>query len=95
MAPKKTSRNATHGAPLPNDETNEDGAPLSKADLANKKKKLILELVNERKKVETLNRDMLKRIKEHARSVKSTCRLLPRAMRRSWPRRYRLHGSWP
>jgi hypothetical protein len=69
MAPKKTSRNATHGAPLPNDDTNEDGAPISKADLANKKKKLISELVNERKKVETLNRDILKRIKEHVTSV--------------------------
>jgi hypothetical protein len=60
MARKKTSRNATHGAPLPNDDTNEDSAPITEAGLANKKKKLISELVKERKKVETLNRDMLK-----------------------------------
>jgi hypothetical protein len=69
MAPKKTSCNATHGAPSPNDDPNEDGAPISEADLANKKTKLILELVNKWKKVETLHKDVLKRIKEHATSI--------------------------
>jgi hypothetical protein len=41
--------------------TNEDGGLKSK---------LITGLVNERKKVEVLNKDTLKRIKEHATSVK-------------------------
>ena len=43
--------------------------PISEADLANTKSKLILELVNERKKVEVLNKNILKRIKEHVTSV--------------------------
>jgi hypothetical protein len=37
MAPKKMSHNATHGAPLLNNDPNKDGAPPSKADLANKR----------------------------------------------------------
>ena len=69
MAGKKTSKTAAHGAPSPDNDPNEDGAPISEADLAKKSTKLILELVNERKKVETLNKDILKRIKEHATSV--------------------------
>jgi hypothetical protein len=85
MAGKKTSQTAAHGALSPNDDTNEDGAPISKADLANNKSKLISELVNEwkkvnkskliselvnkRKKVVVLNKDILKRITEHATSV--------------------------
>jgi hypothetical protein len=71
MAGKKTSRNATHGAPLPDDyPNNKDGAPISEADLAKKSTKLILELVNERKKVEVLNKDIMKRMKEHVTSVR-------------------------
>jgi hypothetical protein len=70
MAGKKTSCNATHGAPLPDNDPNEDGAPISKADLAKKSTKLILELVNEQKTVEVvLNKDIMKRMKEHATSV--------------------------
>jgi hypothetical protein len=42
MAPKKRSRNATHGAPSPNNDTNEDFVPISDADPAIKKKKLIV-----------------------------------------------------
>jgi hypothetical protein len=67
MAGNKTSCNITHGtpspSPLPNDYANEVAAPISKADLANKRTKLISELVNERKKVEVLNKDIIKRIK--------------------------------
>jgi hypothetical protein len=69
MAGKKTSKTAAHGAPSPDDDPNEDGAPISEADVAKKRSKLILELVNERKKVEVLNKDIMKRVKEHATSV--------------------------
>jgi hypothetical protein len=72
-APKKTSRNTSHGAPSPNDDPNEDGTPISEVDLANKKTKLILELVNQRKKVEMLHKDILKRIKEHVMLVIAMC----------------------
>jgi hypothetical protein len=54
---------------LPNDDPNEDGAPIFEADLANKKTRLILELVNKRKKLEVLNKDIIKRIKEHTASI--------------------------
>jgi hypothetical protein len=69
MAGKKTSCNATHGAPSLSDDPNKDAPPISKADVANKRTKLTLELLKERKKIEVLNKDIIKRLKEHATSV--------------------------
>ena len=51
MAGKKTSKTAAHGAPSPDDDPTADGALISAADVAKKSTKLILHLVNERKKV--------------------------------------------
>jgi hypothetical protein len=55
------SQNATH---------DKDSAHIiSEAEVANKKTKLISELVNKQKKIEMLHKDILKRIKEHMTSI--------------------------
>jgi hypothetical protein len=73
MAPaKKTAKpapNVINRQTLPDDDPMEDDSLLSEADLAAKKSKLINELVNERKKVEQLNKEVTKKIREQVATV--------------------------
>jgi hypothetical protein len=73
MAPsKKTAKpaaNVTNSQPLRNDDDVVDDVIASEADLAAKRSKLISELVNERKKVEVLNKELNKKIREQVATV--------------------------
>jgi hypothetical protein len=73
MAPaKKTANpapNVIKGQPLPNNDPIEDDSLISEADLNAKKSRLITELVSERKKVEQLNKEVNKKIREQVATV--------------------------
>jgi hypothetical protein len=69
MTRSKTSHNGTHGAPTPNVQPNEEGAPLAESDRVSSKAKLIAELVTERKRVYTLNQDLIKKLQDNAANV--------------------------
>jgi hypothetical protein len=71
MTRSKTSPNGPHGAPTPNNQPMEEGAPTTaESDRISSKAKLIAELVTERKRVYTLNQELVKKI--HADSASSS-----------------------
>jgi hypothetical protein len=69
MTRSQTLANATHGAPATMSSTDVEGVLPSESDLASSKSKLIAELVTERKRVYTLNMDLLKKVNDNAVSV--------------------------
>jgi hypothetical protein len=69
MTRSKTAANATHGAPAPDEEPAVSGAPPSESDRISSKAKLMAELVTERKRVYSLNMELVKKLSENAVSV--------------------------
>jgi hypothetical protein len=69
MTRSKTSPNGTRGAPTPNEQPIEEGPPpTAESDRISSKAKLIAELVTERKRVYTLNQELVKRLYADASS---------------------------
>jgi hypothetical protein len=69
MICSKMSCNATQGAPIPNEEPNEEGAPPAESDRISSKAKLIAKLVTEQKWVYSLNQDQAKKLQDNAANV--------------------------
>jgi hypothetical protein len=69
MTRSKTAANATHGAPAPDEEPVMGGASPSKSDRISSKAKLLSELVTERKRVYSLNMELVKKLNDNAVSV--------------------------
>jgi hypothetical protein len=70
MTRSKTAANVAHGAPAPNEEPAMDGAPpASESDRISSKAKLMAELVTERKRVYSLNMELVKKLNDNAVSV--------------------------
>ena len=69
MTRSKTSHNGTHGAPTPNVQPNEESVPPAESDRISSKAKLMAELVTERKRVYSLNMELVKKLNDNAVSV--------------------------
>jgi hypothetical protein len=64
------SPNGTHGAPMPNKQPIEEGAhPPTESDRISSNAKLIAKLVTERKRVNSLNQDLVKKLQDNASNV--------------------------